>query len=73
MSEQIIDNEFDTYVNMLSKEQKESILHLIKSFINQSNRISLEQYNNELDAAEDRISKGQFISHEKIEKESMEW
>ena len=73
MSEQIVNNEFDTYVNMLSKEQKESILHLIKSFVDQSNRISLEQYNNELDAAEDRISKGQFISHEEIEKESMEW
>ncbi len=73
MSEQTINQEFNTYLKFLSHEQKESILLMIKSFVNRNNRISVEQYNTEIDAAESRISQGLFISHEEIEKESMEW
>ncbi|MBC8488316.1 MAG: hypothetical protein H8D45_20005 [Bacteroidetes bacterium] len=73
MSEQVINQEFNTYFKLLTKDQKESILLLIKSFVNRTNRISVEQYNNEIDAAEARISQGLYISHEEIEKESKEW
>lgn len=73
MSEQVINQEFNTYFKLLTKDQKESILLLIKSFVNRTNRISVEQYNNEIDAAEARISQGLHISHEEIEKESKEW
>ena len=72
-SEQITNQEFNTYFKLLSKEQKESILFMIKSFVNRTNRISVEQYNNEIDATEDRISQGFFVPHEEIEKESLEW
>ena len=73
MSEQVINREFNTYFKLLTKDQKESILLLIKSFVNRTNRISVEQYNIEIDAAEARISQGLCISHEEIEKESKEW
>lgn len=49
------------------------VISLIKSFVNRTNRISVEQYNIEIDAAEARISQGLCISHEEIEKESKEW
>ena len=73
MSERIINQEFNTYFKLLSKEQKESILFMIKSFVNRTNRVSVEQYNNEIDAAEIRISQGSYVPHEEIEKESSEW
>ena len=73
MSEQIINQEFNTYYKLLSIEQKESILSMIKSFINRTNKISVSKYNKELDAAETRISQGLYVSHEEIEKEPLEY
>lgn len=36
-------------------------------------RISIQQYNNELAAAEKRIDNGQFFTQDQVEKEAKEW
>ena len=73
MTDQALNQEFNTYFGLLTKSQKESILSMIKAFVNKSERISVEKYNKELKAAEKRISKGSFITHENLEKEAEQW
>ncbi|HKK81445.1 MAG TPA: hypothetical protein VJ909_04310 [Prolixibacteraceae bacterium] len=73
MKEHTLNKEFNFYYNMLSEGQNKSLLSVMKSFINKSERISVEQYNKELDEAEKRIASGQFISHKSIKEESKEW
>lgn len=36
-------------------------------------RISIEQYNKELEEAEKRIEKGEYITHDDLEKEAKQW
>ena len=57
--------------------EKKSVLLLIKTFLRgrkqASQRISIEQYNKEIDEAMHRIDAGEFITHEDMEKESELW
>lgn len=77
MKEQAINQEFKFYFNLLSEDQKESLLSMMKSFLGKSekktNRISIEQYNKELEDAEKRINEGQFVTHESLKEEALKW
>ena len=77
MTEQALNQEFYFYYNKLSKGQKESVLSMIKSFLGKTeekaNRISIKQYNKELEKAEKRISEGKYITHEALKAESGKW
>jgi len=73
MTNKALEQEFKTYFRVLTKSQKESILEMIKSFTSKSGRISIKKYNEELNAAEERIAKGSCISHEDLEKEAEKW
>ena len=76
MSEQPINSEFYAYFNRLSLGQKESILSLIKSFVKTDDleeRISLEQYNQEIDDAEFRIKNGESVLQDNLVKEAEKW
>lgn len=50
---------------------------MLKVFLNgrleNENRISIEQYNNELDAAMEQIKKGEVYSHEEVVRMSKNW
>ena len=39
----------------------------------QKGRITVDQYNKELDEAEARIDAGEHISHDEVEKEAKQW
>jgi uncharacterized coiled-coil DUF342 family protein len=77
MKEQALNQEFYQYYNRLTKVQKESMLTMVKSFLDKSEdkaqRISVEQYNKELEEAEKRISKGEYITHESLKAEAKKW
>jgi len=77
MQEQALNQEFNYYYNKLSKSQKESMLSMIKSFVgnkeSKTKRISIEQYNKELQAAEKRISEGKYVTHDKLKAEAKKW
>lgn len=69
-----LDNEMMQYWSQLSIVQKESLLGVIKSFIEQpGERISLEQYNKEIDEAVARVEKGEFYTQEEVEKMAKDW
>lgn len=67
---QLIDRQIVDYLPLLGKEEKKTILDYIKSYVkikDKPERISIEQYNNELEAAEARIDDGEYYTQDEIE------
>ena len=66
MSAISLDNEIKKYLPLLGSIENQSILSVIKSFLSlkeeyqASQRLTIEQYNEELDAAEARMDAGEF-------------
>lgn len=73
MSAPLIDSELNKYWSLLTLVQKESILSVIKSFVEPDERVSMEQYNKEIDQAVARVESGEFYTHEEVERISKEW
>ena len=72
-----LDKELLGYFTRLNELQKRSLVEMIKTFIKSGyeldKRVSIEQYNQELDDAMKRISLGEFTSLEELEKEIGSW
>ncbi len=77
MKEQTLNQEFSIYYDMLSDIQKKSLLTMMKSFLGKSidktKRISVTQYNKEIEEAEQRIESGQFVTQESLKEDAKEW
>ena len=61
----------------ISNQEDIHFLKMVYALINEydksDERISIEQYNKELNEAEARIDAGKYISHEDLEKEAKKW
>lgn len=72
-----IDREMFAYFTQLSEAEKKSVVELLKTFMKgrkaQSEHISLEQYNKEIDEAMERVQKGEYTTFEDLEKEMRTW
>jgi hypothetical protein len=68
-----LNSEFKKYWSLLTLLQKQSLLNLVKSFVQKDGEPSMEQYDKEIDEAMLRIDAGEFISHEDLEKEAEQW
>ena len=72
-----IDKELLEYFTMLNDPQKKSLLELIRTFLKAGDepieRVTIEQYNLELDEAMERIRKGEFTTLDEMEKEMQTW
>lgn len=76
MATRSLDNQLQQYWSLLEKEEKQSILTFIKSFLKQKEapqRLSIEQYNKALEEAEKRMNAGQYTSLEDAIKQSESW
>ncbi len=64
-------------LNKLVNTTDESILEQLVAVFKKSGKktesVSVAQYNKELDAAEARITRGKFTTHEDLERESEGW
>jgi len=63
-------------MEMLLKTENEAVLKKIRSIFTSSKenaRITIEQYNKEIEAAENRIKGGKFVRHEDVLRESEKW
>jgi hypothetical protein len=63
-------------MEMLLKTENETVLKKIRSIFNgskENTRLTVEQYNKEIEAAESRIKKGKFVKHEDVMRESEKW
>ena len=73
---QLLDTELHKYWELLDKGQKTSVISMIKSLLQpakKESRVSIEQYNKELDEAMARIDAGKFTTQEDLELESEKW
>ena len=73
---QVIDKQIIDFLPLLGKEEKKTLLGFIKSVVKikeQPKRISIKQYNIEIDEAMARIDAGEYITQEEVEKESKHW
>jgi len=76
MTTKTIDAQLLKYWPMLEKEEKQSILGVIKTFLKQKEaprRLTIEEYNRELDEAEKRLNSGGGLSIEDAIKEAEAW
>jgi hypothetical protein len=72
-----IDQEMSNYFKQLNDAEKQSVLQMLKTFLiarkDHTERISVEQYNKEIDEAMERAGKGEFTTVEDLEKEMQSW
>ena len=74
-----LDKQIKQYLPQLDSDEKQSILSVIKSFLKlkdapqASQRITIEQYNKEIDEAMERVERGEFYTHEEVEEMSKKW
>lgn len=64
-------------IKELQQVEDLSLLQAIKAVLHyglkNEGRISIEQYNRELEEAEAEINRGEFISHEELKKQMKAW
>lgn len=73
---QTLDKEIISSLSLLGKEEKKNILGFIKSYLKlkeQSQHISIEQYNREIDEAGTRINAGNYFTQDEVEQEAAKW
>ena len=76
MSAQSLDSEFNQYWSKLTIVEKESLLAVAKNYVqlkDDTDRISIEQYNKEIDEAMARMDAGEFHTHEEVVEMSKTW
>jgi hypothetical protein len=73
MASPSLDVEFSKYWTLLTPVQKQSILSVIKSFVQPEERITNDTYNHEISEAESEYNSGDFISQEEMLKLIQKW
>ena len=78
MSINALEQELYKYLLMLNDAEKKSVLELIKTFlgsrkVDAEERISIEEYNKEIDEAMTRMDSGEFYSHDEVMEMSKSW
>ncbi len=76
MSPSTIKRELNSYLPLLTAKQQELVLEMVKNILQVEpveKRISVKQYNEELDASIKQAKEGKTISHEQLLKEMEKW
>lgn len=61
------------FIDSIEEKKAEAIYTLFEEEINQSEGMSIGQYNKELEEAENEFKKGEYITHEVMLKEIKKW
>ncbi len=76
MSTTTVKKELITYLPLLSASQQTLVLDMVKSILHidtKEKRISIEQYNKEIELAVKEIREGKTTSHEEVVNNSKKW
>ncbi len=76
MKSGILKSELNLYLPLLSERQQQLILDMVKSILHvdkKEKRVSLDQYNTEIDEAIQELKDGKGISHDKVMKQNRKW
>ena len=72
-----LERELLQYIFQLDEAEKKSVLQMLKTFLKGREkslpRISIEQYNKEIDEAIARVEAGDYYTHEEVERMAKEW
>jgi hypothetical protein len=72
-----LERELLQYILQLDEAEKKSVLQMLKTFLKgrEKNlpRISIEQYNKEIDEAIARVEAGEYYTHEEVERMAKDW
>lgn len=72
-----LEQEMYNYFIQLNEAEKRSVVQMLKTFLKsrkeKPERISIEQYNKEIEEAVERIASGNFITHEQLKQEMKKW
>ena len=61
------------FIDTIEEKKAKAIYTLFEEEIKQGERISIEQYNKELDEAEAEFANGEYITHEAMVKKVKQW
>ena len=74
---QTTDQQLEYYLAQLNEDEKKSLLQMLQTFLTgrkeTTERISIEQYNKEIDEAEAEYGRGEYITHEEMVKQLKQW
>jgi predicted transcriptional regulator len=68
-----IREKLSNYMQVADDKKVKAMYALLKDDIKQEERISIEQYNKEIDEAEAEYKRGEFITHEEMLKKIKKW
>jgi hypothetical protein len=73
----VIDKEMFNYFTQLNDAEKKSVVKMLKTFIKgrreNPGRISVEQYNKEIDETMEEVKKGEVYTHDEVVKMAKGW
>lgn len=73
----VLEKEMFNYFTQLNEAEKKSVVQMLKTFLkgrkDKPGRISIEQYNKEIDEAMAEVKKGEVYTHEEVVKMSKNW
>lgn len=72
-----LEQEWHNYFVQLNEVERKSILLMLKTFLQRRNedndRVSIEQYNKEIDEALAEVEAGNYITQDEMEKRATKW
>lgn len=72
-----LERELLQYILQLDEAEKKSVLQMLKTFLKGREkklpRVSIEQYNKEIDEAIARVEAGEYYTHEEVEQMAKDW
>lgn len=75
--ESVLDKKMFNYFKQLNDAEKKSVVQMLKTFLNgrqeNTGRISIEQYNKEIDEAMEEVKRGETYSHDEVVKMAKDW
>ena len=73
----VLDKELSSYLKQLNEIEKKSVLLMLKTFLQgrheESVRISIEDYNREIDEAIAEAERGEVYTHQQVVEMSKHW
>jgi hypothetical protein len=73
----VLEQEWHSYFVQLNEVERKSVLLMLKTFLLRRNedtdRISIEQYNKEIDEALAEAEAGNYITQDEMEKRAAKW
>lgn len=75
--EKVLEKTMFNYFTQLNEQEKKSVIRMLESFLNgkleNKKRISIDDYNKDLENAMEEVRKGEVYAHDEVEKMSKDW